>query len=69
MDRSSHKKCSIKKLFLKILQSYRENICVGVSFNKVAGLQARSYSSAVAEKPNKGGIAFKLVTDFIIRPF
>ena len=38
-------------------------------FNKVAGLQARSYSSAVAEKPNKGGIAFKLVTDFIIRPF
>ena len=38
-------------------------------FNKVSGLQARSYSSAVAGKPNKGGIAFKLMKDFIIRPF
>ena len=30
--RSSHQKCSIKKLFLKILQYSQENICVGVSF-------------------------------------
>ena len=30
--RSSHQKCSIKKLLLKILQYSQENICVGVSF-------------------------------------
>ena len=36
---SSHRGCSIKKLFLKISQYLQENICVKVSFNQVAGLQ------------------------------
>ena len=31
-DKSSHRKCSLKKLFSKILQYSQENICVGVSF-------------------------------------
>ena len=35
---SSHQRCSIKKLLLKILQYSQDNICVGVSFNRVAGL-------------------------------
>ena len=30
--KSSHQKCSIKKLFLKFLQYSQENTCVGVSF-------------------------------------
>ena len=30
--RSSHWKCSIKKLFLKMMQHSQENVCVGVSF-------------------------------------
>ena len=30
--RSSHRRCSIKMLFLKISQYSQENICVGVSF-------------------------------------
>ena len=30
--RSSHRTCSLKKLFLKILQYLQENACVGVSF-------------------------------------
>ena len=29
--RSSHQMCSIKKLFLKIVQYSQENTCVGVS--------------------------------------
>ena len=32
------RRCSIKKLFLKILQYLQENTFVGVSFNKIAGL-------------------------------
>ena len=31
-NRSSHRRCSIKKLYLKISQNSRENTCVGVSF-------------------------------------
>ena len=38
--RSSHRQCSIKKLFLKILQHSLENTCFVVFFYKVAGLQA-----------------------------
>ena len=32
-----------KKVFLKILQTSQENTCVGVFFNKVAGLQAADF--------------------------
>ena len=38
-SRSSHRRCSVKKLFLKICETLQENTCVGVFFNKVAGLQ------------------------------
>ena len=37
--RSSHQNCSIKELFLQILQYSQENTCVGVSFNNVADRQ------------------------------
>ena len=33
--RNSHQRCSIKKLFLEILQYAQENTCVGVSFFSV----------------------------------
>ena len=37
--RSSHQRCSIKKLFLEILQNSQENTCARDSFcNEVAGL-------------------------------
>ena len=39
-DRSSHKRCSIKQLFLKMSQYSQERTCVGVFSDKVAGLQA-----------------------------
>ena len=32
------RRCSVKKMFLKILQYLQENTFVGVSFNKIAGL-------------------------------
>ena len=32
VNRSSHQRCSIKKMFLKILQNSQENTCFGVSF-------------------------------------
>ena len=35
-SRSSHRRCSIKKLFLKTLEYSQENTCVGVSFFKHA---------------------------------
>ena len=40
MKRSSHRRCSIKRLFSKILQKLQEKTCVGVSLfpNKIAGL-------------------------------
>ena len=38
--RSSHRRCSIKKMFLKNSQNSQENTCARVSFlNKVAGLR------------------------------
>ena len=37
--RSSHRWCSLNKIFLKSLQYSKESICVGVFFNKFAGLQ------------------------------
>ena len=41
-SRSSHRRCSVKKLFLKICETLQENTCVGAFFNKVAGLQIYS---------------------------
>ena len=38
--RSSHRRCSVKTDVLKIFQILQESNCVGVSFGKVAGLQA-----------------------------
>ena len=38
--RSSHQGCSVKKIFLKILQNSREkHLCQRLFFNKVAGLR------------------------------
>ena len=34
------KRCSSKKVFLKICQNSQENTCVGIFFNKVAGLRS-----------------------------
>ena len=36
-------RCSSKQMFLKISQFTQENTCVGVSFNKVAGLMAWNF--------------------------
>ena len=36
-------RCSIKKMFLTIFENLQENICVWVSFNKVAGLGLQLY--------------------------
>ena len=33
-SRTSHRRCSVKKVFLKILQILQENTCAGVSFDK-----------------------------------
>ena len=38
-SRSSHRRCSVKKLFLKIYETLQENTCIGDFFIKVAGLQ------------------------------
>ena len=38
-SRSSHRRCSVKKAFLKTLQISQENTCGGVSCNKVEGQQ------------------------------
>ena len=35
-DRSSLRRCSVKKVFLKILQNSQENNCASLYFNKVA---------------------------------
>ena len=40
ITRSSYRKCSSKKVFLKICQNSQENTCVGIFFNKVAGLRS-----------------------------
>ena len=36
--------CSVKKLLLKLMKNSQENTCVGVSFNKVASLQACNFT-------------------------
>ena len=41
-DRSSHRRCSIKKLFLKISQNSQENTCRSLFFNKVRGLSSEN---------------------------
>ena len=38
--RSNHQRCSIKKAILKNSKYSQENNCVGISFNKVAGLRS-----------------------------
>ena len=44
MVRSSHRRCSVKKVFLQIfLHISQENTCVGVSFNKLTGLKACNF--------------------------
>ena len=43
-NKSSHHKCSFKKVFLKILQISQEKNCLGVSFNKVAGLKICNFT-------------------------
>ena len=45
-NRSSHWKCSPKKMFLEISQNSQENTCARVSFlifNKVAGLRPATF--------------------------
>ena len=37
------RRCSVKKVFLKISQKSQENTCVGVSFNKISGLNAYNF--------------------------
>ena len=37
---SSHRRCSVKKVFLKTLQISQEKTCIGISFDKAAGLKA-----------------------------
>ena len=37
-NRSSHKRCSLQKMFLKISQISQENSCIGDFFKKVTGL-------------------------------
>ena len=44
--RSSHRRCSVKKVFLKISQ---ENTCIGVCFNNVAGLQACKFIKKILQ--------------------
>ena len=41
--RSSHQRGSVRKMFLKISQTLRKNICVGGFFDKVATLQPASF--------------------------
>ena len=40
LDKSIHRRCSVKKVLLKISQYSQENTYVGSLFNKVTGLQA-----------------------------
>ena len=45
---SSHQRCSIKKMFLKISQYSQESTCVGVYFNKT--LKASNFQKETATK-------------------
>ena len=48
MYRSSHRRCSLKKMFLKILLILQENTRVGASFfNNVTGLKACSFTPSL----------------------
>ena len=47
--RSSHRRCSVKKVFLKISQISQENTCIGVCFNNVAGLQACKFIKKILQ--------------------
>ena len=40
IPRSSQRRCSLKKVFLKTSQNPRENTCAGVFLNKIAGLSS-----------------------------
>ena len=42
--RSSHRWYSLNKIILKAPQYSQENVCVGVFFNKVAGVQACNFT-------------------------
>ena len=49
---SSHRRCSVKKVFLEILKTFTgKNLCQSLFFNKVAGL--RQQSSEFSEIPKK----------------
>ena len=37
--RSSHRRCSVKKMFWEISQNLKENTCASLFFNKAAGLR------------------------------
>ena len=51
-DRSSHQRCSIKKVFLEISQNSQENTCSRVSFfNKVAGLRQTLLDDCLLKDP------------------
>ena len=39
LSEAATERCSVKKVFLEILQNSQENTCAIVSFNKIAGLQ------------------------------
>ena len=47
---SNHRRCSIKKLLLNISQYSQEKTCVGVSFNKVAGLKTNPVTASCIGK-------------------
>ena len=49
--RSSHRRCSKKKLFLKISQYYEENTCVGFSFFKNTYFDNKHLCSGASGRP------------------
>ena len=55
---SSHRKCSIKKLFLKVSQYSQENICVRVSF--LTKLQTFSAATLLKRDSNTGVFLWNL---------
>ena len=40
-------RCSVKKMFLKISPNSKENTCVRVSFNKVAGMVMLPFNASM----------------------
>ena len=46
-----NRRCSVKKVFLKISQISQENTCVGVFFSKVVGLFKNANLSKLKETP------------------